>query len=139
MTQLAERRREHLAERQTHEAANAAQQRELEALRAEQKTLQQTLAELEREAARSREAAEQAAQTIQAAQVQARRAEQDMARVREEAATAQARLDMLRRMQEEGTGLYAGTRAVLSAAREGHLRSASSPIRFRLRPNWRRR
>jgi len=124
LTQLAERRKEQLAEKGSHEAAMAAQQGELTAARAEQQALQQALAELEQEAARVRDAVAQAQQRIQAAQAQARQAEQDMARVREEAATAQARLDMLRRMQDEGAGLYAGTRAVLAAAREGHLRGA---------------
>ncbi|GAB4402432.1 MAG: chromosome segregation protein SMC [Anaerolineales bacterium] len=124
LAQLAERRKEQLAEKAQHESAIAAQRDELGQLRAQQQALQQSLSESEREAARLRDALDQARQRIQAAQAQAREAEQEMSRVREEAATVQARLDMLRRMQEEGTGLYAGTRAVLAAAREGRLRGA---------------
>ncbi len=122
LTQIAERRKEQLAERETHEAAIAAQRDELGALRAQQQALQHSLAELEREAAQLRDVVDQARRAIQAAQDDARKTEQEMARVREEVATVQARLDMLRRMQEEGTGLYAGTKAVLAAARDGALR-----------------
>lgn len=122
LAQIAERRREQLAEKQAHEAAIAAQRGEAEAIQSEQRALQQALSELEREAASLRESLAQAQQAIRGAQERARQAEQEMARTREEMATAQARLDMLRRMQEEGTGLYAGTKAVLSAAREGGLR-----------------
>lgn len=122
LAQIAERRKEHLAERQEHEAAMAEQQSELSAARGELGQIQQALSALEGEMARLRQATVQAQQAIREAQDRTRLAEQEMARIREQAATAQARLDMLRRMQEEGTGLYAGTKAVLAAAQGGILR-----------------
>ena len=122
LVQLAERRKEQSAEKQAHEAAIAAHRGELDALQTERRAAEESIAALASDAALCRESLGQAEQSIQQSQDRLRQVEQARSRLREEEASAKARMEMLQRMQEEGAGLYAGTRAILTAARQGHLK-----------------
>ena len=122
LAQLAERKKEQSAEKQEHGAAIAAQREELDALRSERQNVEESVSALASDTTRIREGQQETERAIQQAQDRLRQAEQGQSRLREQEASAKARLEMLQRMQDEGAGLYAGTRAVLAAARQGTLK-----------------